>query len=125
MVCCLLYKIPCVTSFASNRGLCMEQLLPFIQPNILFADFYQFTMAQLYFCNGLHARKVRFDYFFRSYPDYGAHKAGYCIFAGLEWLIARIQTVRFENRNLDCLRNCASSIGKALFREDFLAWLIS
>jgi nicotinate phosphoribosyltransferase len=50
---------------------------------ILFTDQYQLTMAQLYFRMGLHERPALFDYFFRSYPDYGKNKAGYCINAGL------------------------------------------
>ena len=58
-----------------------------IAEGILFTDFYQLTMAQLYYRYGLHEKHVQFDHFFRSYPDYGAHKAGYCISAGLEWLL--------------------------------------
>ena len=55
---------------------------------ILFTDQYQLTMAQLYFRQGLHEREAQFDHFFRHYPDYGTHRAGYCINAGLEWLLA-------------------------------------
>ena len=54
---------------------------------ILFTDQYQLTMAQLYFRHGLHERPALFEHFFRSYPDYGDHKAGYCINAGMEWLL--------------------------------------
>lgn len=53
---------------------------------ILYTDEYQLTMAQLYFRTGLHEKNAQFDHFFRSYPNYGDHKAGYCINAGLEWL---------------------------------------
>jgi len=53
----------------------------------LFTDQYQLTMAQLYFRTGLHEKVCQFDHFFRSYPDYGLHKAGYCVAAGLEWLV--------------------------------------
>ena len=35
---------------------------------LLFTDFYQLTMAQLYFHHGLAERRVQFDYFFRSHP---------------------------------------------------------
>ena len=49
----------------------------------LFTDHYQLTMAQLYFHMGLHERRSQFDYFFRSYPSYGTHQAGYAIAAGL------------------------------------------
>src|SRR5690606_2533288 len=57
---------------------------------ILSTDEYQLTMAQLYFRSGLHERRARFEHFFREYPDYGEHQAGYCVAAGLhplvEWL---------------------------------------
>ena len=56
---------------------------------VLSTDQYQLTMVQLYFRAGLHERPVRFEHFFRTYPDYGDHQAGYCIAAGLapfvEW----------------------------------------
>jgi hypothetical protein len=41
-------------------------------------------------------KKVQFDHFFRDYPDYGTHKAGYCINAGLEWLLNWMSTVQFR-----------------------------
>ena len=50
---------------------------------ILFTDQYQLTMAQLYFRHGLHEMPAQFDHFFRSYPNYGNHQAGYAISAGL------------------------------------------
>jgi hypothetical protein len=50
----------------------------------LYTDFYQLTMAQVYFQLGIHEKTSQFDYFFRSYPDYGLHQAGYCINAGME-----------------------------------------
>ena len=55
---------------------------------ILFTDQYQLSMAQLYYRLGLHEKQVQFDHYFRSYPDYGLHQAGYCINAGLEWLVS-------------------------------------
>ena len=51
---------------------------------ILLTDQYQLTMAQLYYRMGLHEKSAQFDYFFRGYPNYGSHQAGYCINAGLE-----------------------------------------
>ena len=53
---------------------------------ILFTDQYQLTMAQLYFRTGIHEKAAQFEHFFRNYPDYGMHKAGYCVNAGLECL---------------------------------------
>jgi len=81
---------------------------------ILFTDEYQFTMAQMYYRLGLHEKPAQFDYFFRDYPDYGAHKAGYCIAAGLEWLLNWMQTARFGQPELECLR---SQTGRAVFGE--------
>jgi nicotinate phosphoribosyltransferase len=90
---------------------------------ILFTDEYQFTMAQMYFRLGLHEKPAQFDYFFRDYPDYGAHKAGYCINAGLEWLLDWMQAARFRPAELDCLRSQTGRAGTPVFSADFIAWL--
>lgn len=90
---------------------------------ILFTDQYQLTMAQLYFRMGLHEKTVQFDHYFRRYPDYGLHKAGYCISAGLEWLLDWMQSVRFTEDDLDYLRSIKGEDGRQLFAEDFLQWL--
>ncbi len=90
---------------------------------ILFTDMYQLTMAQLYFRMGLHEKVVQFDHYFRSYPDYGSHKAGYCINAGLEWLLDWMQDAHFRSEDIEYLRGLKSSNGQPLFGEDFLDWL--
>ncbi|MEZ4591381.1 MAG: nicotinate phosphoribosyltransferase [Chloroflexota bacterium] len=90
---------------------------------ILFTDMYQLTMAHLYFRMGLHEKTAQFDHFFRSYPDYGAHKAGYCINAGLEWLMDWMQDAHFGDREIAFLRQQTGSTGNRLFGDDFLAWL--
>ncbi len=90
---------------------------------ILFTDMYQLTMAQVYFRMGLHEKRVQFDHYFRDYPDYGTHKAGYCINAGLEWLMDWISRVHFRGEDLDFLRSQKTSSGKQAFSEDFLEWL--
>ncbi len=90
---------------------------------ILFTDQYQLTMAQLYFRMGLHEKTVQFDHYFRRYPDYGLHKAGYCISAGLEWLLDWMQSVRFTEDDLEYLRSLKGEDGRQLFAEDFLQWL--
>ena len=71
---------------------------------ILFTDEYQLTMAQLYYRMGLHERRVQFDHYFRRYPDYGTHQAGYCINAGLEWLLDWMEGAHFRAEDLDYLR---------------------
>lgn len=90
---------------------------------ILFTDQYELTMAQLYFMEGLHNREVQFDYFFRSYPDYGGHKAGYCINAGLEWLVDWMKDARFGDEEIDVMSTQKRSSGEPLFRHEFLDWL--
>ena len=70
---------------------------------ILFTDLYQLTMAQVYFRQGIHEKTAQFDYFFRSYPDYGLHQAGYCINAGLEWLLDWMSEARFDDKSIDYL----------------------
>lgn len=90
---------------------------------ILFTDQYQLTMAQLFFRMGLHEREVQFDHFYRSNPDYGAHQAGYCVSAGLEWLLDWMREARFREQDLAYLRGQTSRTGARVFHDDFLAWL--
>lgn len=90
---------------------------------ILFTDQYQLSMAHLYYRMGLHEKRVQFDHFFRDYPDYGAHKAGYCVNAGLEWLLDWMQTARFGEADVAYLRSQTGRTGRCLFGDDFLAWL--
>jgi nicotinate phosphoribosyltransferase len=90
---------------------------------ILFTDQYQLTMAQLYYRMGLHEKQAQFDHFFRSYPDYGSHKAGYCINAGLEWLLDWMREAHFRDQDVAHLRGQTDRTGKRIFGDDFLAWL--
>ena len=90
---------------------------------ILFTDQYQLTMAQLYYRTGLTDKPVQFDHFFRSYPDYGTHKAGYCVNAGLGWLLDWMKEARFGDEEISLLRAQRGEGGKRLFDDDFLAWL--
>jgi nicotinate phosphoribosyltransferase len=90
---------------------------------ILYTDMYQITMAQLYYRLGLHEKTAQFDHFFRSYPDYGVHKAGYCINAGLEWLLEWMAEVHITGEDIEFLRGQMGQTGSRLFGEDFLQWL--
>ncbi|MBX3010326.1 MAG: nicotinate phosphoribosyltransferase [Caldilineaceae bacterium] len=90
---------------------------------ILFTDQYQLTMAQLYYRAGLHETTVQFDHFFRRYPNYDSHQAGYCVNAGLAWLLDWMQDAHFRADDIDYLRSQQDSLGKPLFADDFLAWL--
>ncbi|MCZ7615970.1 MAG: hypothetical protein M5T52_21060 [Ignavibacteriaceae bacterium] len=58
-----------------------------VTEGFLFIDHYELVMTQLYFKLGIHEQSVQFEHFFRKYPDYGSHKAGYCVSAGLEWFV--------------------------------------
>jgi nicotinate phosphoribosyltransferase len=90
---------------------------------ILFTDQYQLTMAQVYYRMGLHEQLVQFDHFFRSCPNYGTHQAGYCVNAGLEWLVRWMQQSHFRDEDLHYLRGQRGRTGTPLFHEDFLHWL--
>ncbi|MCB1028861.1 MAG: nicotinate phosphoribosyltransferase [Microthrixaceae bacterium] len=89
---------------------------------MLSTDFYQLTMAQLYFRAGLADRPARFEHFFRSYPDYGRHQAGYCISAGLAPFARWMTSVRPTDADLEALAGHRGSTGEALFADDFLGW---
>jgi nicotinate phosphoribosyltransferase len=90
---------------------------------ILFTDQYQLTMAQVYFRTGLHERQVQFDHFFRRYPNYSTHQAGYCISAGLEWLLYWMRDAHFRDEDIEYLRGQRTRNGTPVFADDFLAWL--
>jgi nicotinate phosphoribosyltransferase len=89
----------------------------------LFTDQYQLTMAQLYFRTGMHETQSMFDYFFRDYPDYGNHKAGYCITAGLEWFTSWMLDTRITAEETSFLHSQKNRAGKGVFQKDFLHWL--
>ncbi|MDR3627491.1 MAG: nicotinate phosphoribosyltransferase [Ignavibacteriaceae bacterium] len=95
-----------------------------ISEGVLFTDQYQLMMAQLYFKMGVHEKQAQFDHYFRQYPDYGLHKAGYCINAGLEWLIDWMQNSYFRQKEIDLLKSQKTKSGKAVFENDFLDWLL-
>ena len=90
---------------------------------ILFTDQYQLTMAQLYYRLGLHDTPAQFDHFFRDYPDYGSHRAGYCINAGLAWLLDWLQNAWFQEEDVEYLRSQQGRAGTPVFGNDFLNWL--
>jgi nicotinate phosphoribosyltransferase len=92
---------------------------------ILLTDEYQLTMAQLYFRVGVHEKLAQFDHFFRSYPDYISHQAGYCINAGLEWLLDWMEEVHFREQDIAYLRGQRGRTGEHTFSDDFLLGLRS
>jgi len=78
-------------------------------------DFYELTMSNGYFVNGLCETIVYFDMFYRRNPD----EAGFSIVAGLEQLINFVKNLKFTIEDIDFLRN------KGIFSEEFLQYLIT
>ena len=76
-------------------------------------DFYEMTMANGYFRQGMQDRVTYFDVFFRRVPDGG----GFAIAAGLEQLVDYIRDLHFDEEDIAYLRS------KDLFQEDFLEYL--
>lgn len=79
----------------------------------LMTDFYELTMAQTYFDEGVQDEEVYFDLFFRKNPFNG----GYTISGGLDNIIDFINNFKFEEREINYLR----SLDK--FSEKFLQYL--
>ena len=94
-----------------------------INRSFLYTDMYELTMAQVYYRMGIHEQQAQFDHFFRSYPDYGIHHAGYCVNAGLEWFMNWLSNVQIQKHELDYLRQQKGRTGVPLFQDDFLEWL--
>jgi nicotinate phosphoribosyltransferase len=65
-----------------------------------YTDQYQLTMSQVYFMKGQKDHEAVFDYFFRSLP----FNSGYAVFAGLEDLLNTLETLRFDQYDLDFLK---------------------
>lgn len=81
-------------------------------------DFYEMTMSNGYFIEQRKDIKrktdrVAFDVFYRRNPDQG----GFAIFAGLEQVIDYIESIRFEEEDIEYLRS------QKLFCEEFLDYL--
>lgn len=90
---------------------------------ILSTDQYQLTMAQAYWKEGLAERPAQFDYFFRQYPHYDTHQAGYCVSAGLGWLLEWMEEARFTESDLEALKEQRTATGSRRFDQGFLSWL--
>ena len=79
----------------------------------MLCDFYELTMGNGYFVQGMQDRITYFDIFFRSVPDNG----GYAIAAGLEQAIEYIQQLHFDEDDIVYLRS------RNMFDEGFLSYL--
>jgi nicotinate phosphoribosyltransferase len=114
--------------FSSRRTVSLSHMTHTPSPEAtaagpLLIDLYQLTMAQLYFDEGIHETSAMFEHFFRSYPDYGTHQAGYCIEAGLEGLLDWMTDHSFDDRSLEYLGDLEDSKGGRIFKPAFLEWL--
>lgn len=88
----------------------------FVKENYtMLCDFYELTMGNGYFLNGIASRISYFDIFFRRVPDSG----GFAIMCGLEQVIDYIENLHFTDADIEYLR------GKGCFSEDFLTYLKS
>ncbi len=81
----------------------------------MLCDYYELTMSNGYFVNGMKDTIVYFDVFFRENPD----KGGYAIFAGLEQIVEYIKDLRFDEDDIEYLRK------RGCFSEQFLDYLKS
>ena len=75
-------------------------------------DFYELTMANGYFTNGMKDTVAYFDMFFRRVPDNG----GFAIMAGLRQLVDYLKNLRFTQKDLELFRRKG-------FNEDFIDYL--
>ena len=79
----------------------------------MLCDFYELTMGNGYFINGMADTITYFDVFFRRCPDEG----GFAIAAGLEQVIDYINNLHFTEADLAYLRS------RGMFYEAFLDYL--
>jgi len=88
-----------------------------------YTDQYELTMAQVYFQKGHHHQTAVFDYFFRKLPFEG----GYAVFAGLEDLLDVLEELRFDQADLEFLKeqgldqDFLNYLGKFRFRGSVYA----
>ena len=79
----------------------------------MLCDYYELTMSNGYFVNGMKDKIVYFDVFYRENPD----KGGYAIFAGLEQIVEYIKDLHFSEDDIAYLRK------RGCFSEEFLEYL--
>lgn len=78
-------------------------------------DFYELTMSNGYFVNGVSDTIVYFDMFYRKNPD----GAGFSIAAGLQQLVTYVKNLKFTKDDIDYLRS------KGILSEEFLEYLLT
>lgn len=78
-------------------------------------DFYEMSMANGYFENGMQDTIGYFDLFFRRIPDRG----GFAIMAGVEQAVEYLQNLHFTQEDLELLRKKGMSEAFLHYLEDF------
>jgi nicotinate phosphoribosyltransferase len=91
----------------SIGGINMERNLTMLM------DYYQLSMAALYFDTGMRDTKATFDLFFRKVPDHG----GYAVFSGLQSIIDYVKKFKFSKEDIEYLRSNGG------FSNEFLNYL--
>ena len=76
----------------------------------MLCDFYELTMGNGYYKDGMQDTITYFDIFYRDVPD----KGGFAIAAGLEQIIDYVQDLHFDDDDIEYLRS------RGMFDEGFL-----
>lgn len=76
-------------------------------------DFYELTMSNGYFNDGVKDVMAVFDVFYRKNPDNG----GFSVFAGLEQIVEYIENLKFSEEDIEYLKS------QNLFNTEFLDYL--
>ena len=79
----------------------------------MLCDFYELTMGNGYFADGMQDRICYFDIFYRDVPDSG----GYAVAAGLEQIVDYVEKLHFDEEDIAYLRS------RGIFSEGFLDYL--
>lgn len=79
----------------------------------MLTDFYELTMANGYFREGMGDKIAYFDMFFRQVPD----GAGLAVMAGVKQLIEYMENLKFTKDDIEFLRS------KNMFDDEFLNYL--
>ena len=79
----------------------------------MLCDYYELTMGNGYFQQGMADQITYFDVFYRQNPD----KGGYAIMAGLEQVVDYINNLHFDKDDIEYLRS------RNMFSEGFLEYL--
>ncbi len=79
----------------------------------MLTDYYELSMAQSFFDQGIHERTACFDLFFRRVPE----KGGYAVMAGVAQVVDYLNQLKFNDEDISYLRDLGQ------FTEPFLDYL--